>query len=250
MTSSRIRFAGMNPLLAGLFKDDESESSGGLGLFPGVRIESESRGRGYGLTMKPQQRDPQKVTVEAPTLGKAKSMLGDVNITNTNTNTNTNTLPEVEEPEMIDPGKAFADQYLQNFSKYDQGEQGLFGGKDVDFLRGKGVADEDIRRIADERSTVQQLPAAVYQRLGGVTPAEQSTSGGGSGKVGAQAYAQNYTSGKSGFDAGAAGIFGGQDVDAMRQKGYSDNEIRATVNAVRNTGQSIPDAVFRRLGNF
>jgi hypothetical protein len=177
-------------------------------------------------------------------------MLGDVNITNTNTNTNTNTLPEVEEPKEIDPGKAFADQYLQNFSKYDQGEQGLFGGKDVDFLRGKGVADEDIRRIADERSTVQQLPAAVYQRLGGVTPAEQSTSGGGSGKVGAQAYAQNYTSGKSGFDAGAAGIFGGQDVDAMRQKGYSDNEIRATVNAVRNTGQSIPDAVFRRLGNF
>ena len=244
-SNRRFRIAGMNPLLAGLFEDDETENTGGLGLFPGVRIESESRGRGYGLTMKPQQKDPQKVTVQAPTMGEAQSMLGDVNITNTNTNTNT--LGEVEEPKEIDPGKAFADQYLQNFSKYDVGQKNLFGGQDVDFLREKGVSDDDIRRIADERSTVQQLPAAVYQRLGGVTPAEQSTS---SNKVGAQAYAANYTQGKSGFDAGAAGIFGGQDVDAMRQKGYSDNEIKATVNAVRNSGQNIPDAVFRRLGNF
>ena len=77
---------------------------------------------------------------------------------------------EVKEPEV-----SLVDDYLVNFAKYDVGEQGLFGGKDVDYLRSQGVSDVDIRKIADQRSSVQPLPAAVYQRLGGVTPAEQST---------------------------------------------------------------------------
>lgn len=155
-------------------------------------------------------------------------------------------IADVPEPEPLDPGKVFADQYLVNFDKYDAGEKGLFGGQDVDFLRSQGVSDDDIRKIAQQRSTVQPLPAAVYQRLDGVTPAEQSTSG----QVGAQQYASNYTSGKSGYDAGAQGIFGGQDVRAMRSKGYSDDEIRATARAVRATGQSLPNAVSVLLGDI
>ena len=138
----------------------------------------------------------------------------------------------------------FADQYLQNFSNYDQGEQGLFGGQDVDYLRSKGVSDADIRKIADQRSSVQPLPAAVYQRLGGVTPAQQSTPS----SPPPQTAAQNYLSGA--VDVGAQGIFGGQDVRALLSQGASQDEVRATARAIRNSGQTLPNAVYRELGQF
>lgn len=151
-------------------------------------------------------------------------------------------VPTPETPKA--PEIPFADQYLQNFSKYDQGEQGLFGGQDVDYLRGQGVSDADIRKIADQRSAVQPLPAAVYQRLGGVTPAQQSTPS----SPPPQTAAQNYLSGA--VDVGAQGIFGGQDVRALLSQGASQDEVRATARAIRNSGQTLPPAVYRELGQF
>lgn len=151
--------------------------------------------------------------------------------------------PEAPE-EVKKPEVSLVDDYLVNFAKYDVGEQGLFGGQDVDYLRSQGVSDAEIRKIADQRSSVQPLPAAVYQRLGGVTPAEQSTPS----SPGAQTAAQNYLSGS--VDVGAQGIFGGQDVRALLGQGMSKNEVIATAKAVRNAGQTLPAAVYRELGQF
>ena len=137
-----------------------------------------------------------------------------------------------------------AQEIFSNYSKYDVGEQGLFGGQDVDYLRAQGVGDPTIREVARMSSVTQQTPAAVYQRLGGTLTSPQSTASG----PDPQQYAKNYLSGQT--DVGAQGIFGGQDVDAMRSQGYTDEQIRATAKAIRGTGQNIPDAVFRRLGNF
>lgn len=145
-------------------------------------------------------------------------------------------------PEPIAP--SLADDYLKNFSKYDQGEQGLFGGQDVDYLRAQGVSDDKIRSIAEQRSSVQELPAAVYQRLGGVTAAEMSTPS----SPAPQKAAQNYLSGA--VDVGAQGIFGGQDVRALLSQGASQDEVRATARAIRNSGQTLPPAVYRELGQF
>jgi hypothetical protein len=145
-------------------------------------------------------------------------------------------------PEPIAP--SLADDYLRNFSKYDQGQQGLFGGQDVDYLRAQGVSDDKIRSIAEQRSNVQELPAAVYQRLGGVTAAEMSTPS----SPAPQTAAQNYLSGS--VDVGAKGIFGGQDVRALLSQGASQDEVRATARAIRNSGQTLPNAVYRELGQF
>jgi hypothetical protein len=49
---------------------------------------------------------------------------------------------------------------------------------------------------------------------------------------------------------GQQGLFGGQDVDAMRNQGYTDEQIRATASAMRRQGQTLPPAVFNRLGQF
>ena len=142
------------------------------------------------------------------------------------------------------PKPSLADDYLRNFSKYDQGQQGLFGGQDVDYLRAQGVSDDKIRSIAEQRSSGQELPAAVYQRLGGVTAAEMSTPS----SPAPQTAAQNYLSGA--VDVGAQGIFGGQDVRALLSQGASEDEVRATARAIRNSGQTLPNAVYRELGQF
>jgi len=63
-----------------------------------------------------------------------------------------------------------------------------------------------------------------------------------------QQYAKNYLSCSA--DVGEKGIFGGQDIDAVRSQGYTDEQICATAEAVRGSGQNIPAAIFRRLGNF
>lgn len=153
-------------------------------------------------------------------------------------------IPEPEVPKTL--AEMSGQEIFQNFSQYDQGEQGLFGGKDVDYLRQQGVADETIREVARLRSAGEQTPAAVYARLGGTLTSSQPASAGSA--VNPQQYAADYLSGTT--DVGAQGIFGGQDVDAMRAKGYTDEQIRATASAVRGAGQTIPAAVFRRLGNF
>ncbi len=137
-----------------------------------------------------------------------------------------------------------AQDIFKSFSQYDQGQQGLFGGQDVDYLRGQGVGDETIREVARLSSETQQTPAAVYERLGGTLTSASATASGPS----PQQYASNYLAGIN--DVGEKGIFGGQDVDAMRSKGYTDEQIRSTAMAIRRSGQNIPPAVFRRLGNF
>jgi len=155
--------------------------------------------------------------------------------------------PEAETPTPEAPkslSEMSAQEIFSNYSKYDVGEQGLFGGQDVDYLRAQGVGDPTIREVARMSSATQQTPAAVYQRLGGTLTSPQSTASG----PDPQQYAKSYLSGQT--DVGAQGIFGGQDVDAMRSQGYTDEQIRATAKAIRGTGQNIPDAVFRRLGAF
>jgi hypothetical protein len=145
------------------------------------------------------------------------------------------------------PKKLTAQDVLADFGKYDVGEKGLFGGQDVDNLRTLGLSDEDIRQVAIGRSAEQPLPAAVYQRLGGVTAGEQAKAG---SLVDPQTFAKQFISGVAGFDAGEAGIFGGQDVDAMRTQGYSDDQIRATARALQAQGKTLPPAVTRRLGSL
>ena len=124
-----------------------------------------------------------------------------------------------------------------------------FGGGDLRRARAAGYSDESIKDFLVNKYKDFPIADPIKAELGISAPAS-SGGGGGGGQVSAQTYAQNYSSGQSGFDAGAAGIFGGQDVDAMRSKGYSDDQIRETVKAVRGSGQDIPAAVFRRLGNF
>jgi hypothetical protein len=150
--------------------------------------------------------------------------------------------PEPETPKSL--SEMSAQDIFKDFSMYDQGEQGLFGGKDVDYLRKQGVGDSTIREVAALSSVNQQTPAAVYQRLGGTLTSPESKASG----PDPQQYARDYFSGQS--DVGEKGIFGGKDVDAMRSKGYTDEQIRSTAAAIRRGGQKIPDAVFRRLGNF
>jgi len=206
-----------------LFKDNEGESSGGLeGFQPITKTTTFNKGR-----------TPTTLTYKAPSqAANITEVIGSA------------MAAPVETPEAPEPEFNLVDDYLKNFSKYDVGEQGLFGGKDVDYLRGQGVSDEDIRGIAQQRSSVQALPAAVYQRLGGVTAAEQSTPD----SPGAQTAAQNYLSGS--VDVGEKGIFGGQDVRALLGQGMSKNEVIATAKAIRNAGQTLPNAVFRELGQF
>jgi len=204
--------------LSEFFEDEEGKSSGGMqGFQPITKTTTFNKGR-----------TPTTLTYKTPSqAANITEVIGSA-------------IPApVETPESNLVG-----DYLKNFSKYDVGEQGLFGGKDVDYLRSQGVSDEDIRGIAQERSTVQALPAAVYQRLGGVTAAEQSTPD----SPGAQTAAQNYLSGS--VDVGEKGIFGGQDVRALLGQGMSKNEVIATAKAIRNAGQTLPNAVFRELGQF
>lgn len=208
-----------------LFKDNEGSSGGLEGFQPITKTTTFNKGR-----------SPSTLTYKAPSqAANITEVIGSAMAAPVETPTT----PEAPEPEFN-----LVDDYLKNFSKYDVGEQGLFGGKDVDYLRGQGVSDEDIRGIAQERSTVQALPAAVYQRLGGVTEAELSTPD----SPGAQTAAQNYLSGS--VDVGEKGIFGGQDVRALLGQGMSKNEVIATAKAIRNAGQTLPKAVFRELGQF
>jgi hypothetical protein len=209
--------------LSEFFEDDEGKSSGGMqGFQPITKTTTFNKGR-----------TPTTLTYKAPSqAANITEVIGSA------------MAAPVETPEAPEPEFNLVDDYLKNFSKYDVGEQGLFGGKDVDYLRGQGVSDEDIRGIAQQRSSVQPLPAAVYQRLGGVTAAEQSTPD----SPGAQTAAQNYLSGS--VDVGEKGIFGGQDVRALLGQGMSKNEVIATAKAIRNAGQTLPNAVFRELGQF
>ena len=209
--------------LSEFFEDNEGKSSGGMqGFQPITKTTTFNKGR-----------TPTTLTYKAPSqAANITEVIGSA------------MAAPVETPEAPEPEFNLVDDYLKNFSKYDVGEQGLFGGKDVDYLRGQGVSDEDIRGIAQQRSSVQALPAAVYQRLGGVTAAEQSTPD----SPGAQTAAQNYLSGS--VDVGEKGVFGGQDVRALLGQGMSKNEVISTAKAIRNAGQTLPNAVFRELGQF
>jgi len=231
------RFFGLN--LADLFKDDDTEGSSGFeGFQPAFKVEQISKGRGGALSYKAPRQPTQKLSMElmpAVTQTAAPTQ-------QTQAKTETPETPAPAAPKSL--AEMSAQDIFSNYSRYDQGEQGLFGGQDVDYLRGQGVGDETIREVARMSSGTQQTPAAVYAKLGGtLTSAQPAASG-----PNPQQYAQNYFSGTA--DVGQKGIFGGQDVDAMRGQGYSDEQIRATANAIRRSGQNLPAAVFRRLGDF
>ena len=216
------RFFGLN--LADLFKDDDSEGTSDFeGFQPAFKVEQISKGRGGALSYKAPRQPTQKLSMEL--------------------------MPAVSQTTSAAPkslAKMSAQDIFSNYSKYDQGEQGLFGGQDVDYLRGQGVGDDTIREVARMSSATQQTPAAVYARLGGTLTSPEPAAP--TAQTNPQEYATNFYG--SSRDVGQQGLFGGQDVDAMRNKGYSDEQIRATANAMRRQGQELPPAVFRRLGNF
>ena len=220
------RFFGLN--LADLFKDDDSEGTSGFeGFQPAFKVEQISKGRGGALSYKAPRQPTQKLSMELmPAVSQTVSQT-------------TSAAPK-------SLAKMSAQDIFSNYSKYDQGEQGLFGGQDVDYLRGQGVGDDTIREVARMSSATQQTPAAVYARLGGTLTSPEPAAP--TAQTNPQEYATNFYG--SSRDVGQQGLFGGQDVDAMRNKGYSDEQIRATANAMRRQGQELPPAVFRRLGEF
>lgn len=223
--------------LADLFKDDNEGGSINFTGFEAPIQQTKTFYKGQSprtMTYKAAMQPTREVTEMGP-----RSTNASVSVNKTGAEAPT---PEAPTPEPIAP--SLADDYLRNFSKYDQGQQGLFGGQDVDYLRAQGVSDDKIRSIAEQRSSVQELPAAVYQRLGGVTAAEMSTPS----SPAPQTAAKNYLSGA--VDVGAQGIFGGQDVRALLSQGASQDEVRATARAIRNSGQTLPNAVYRELGQF
>jgi hypothetical protein len=220
------RFFGLN--LADLFKDDDSEGTSGFeGFQPAFKVEQISKGRGGALSYKAPRQPTQKLSMELmPAVSQTVSQT-------------TSAAPK-------SLAKMSAQDIFSNYSKYDQGEQGLFGGQDVDYLRGQGVGDDTIREVARMSSATQQTPAAVYARLGGTLTSPEPAAP--TAQTNPQEYATNFYG--SSRDVGQQGLFGGQDVDAMRNKGYSDEQIRATASAMRRQGQELPPAVFRRLGEF
>ena len=141
------RFFGLN--LADLFKDDDSEGTSGFeGFQPAFKVEQISKGRGGALSYKAPRQPTQKLSMELmPAVSQTVSQT-------------TSAAPK-------SLAKMSAQDIFSNYSKYDQGEQGLFGGQDVDYLRGQGVGDDTIREVARMSSATQQTPAAVYARLGG-----------------------------------------------------------------------------------
>ena len=220
------RFFGLN--LADLFKDDDSEGTSGFeGFQPAFKVEQISKGRGGALSYKAPRQPTQKLSMELmPAVSQTVSQT-------------TSAAPK-------SLAKMSAQDIFSNYSKYDQCEQGLFGGQDVDYLRGQGVGDDTIREVARMSSATQQTPAAVYARLGVTLTSPEPAAP--TAQTNPQEYATNFYG--SSRDVGQQGLFGGQDVDAMRNKGYSDEQIRATANAMRRQGQELPPAVFRRLGEF
>jgi hypothetical protein len=226
--------------LRDLFEDSESNTSGLEGFVPMTKTTSELKGRTPTTLTYKQPSEPARTVTEYQAPGQVGLI----------------TPPEQEAPQEAPKAvetppapKSLAEMSAQdifsNYSRYDQGEQGLFGGQDVDYLRGQGVGDEVIREVARLSSATQQTPAAVYERLGGTltSPTPMASTG-----VSPQAYATDFYG--SSRDVGQQGLFGGQDVDAMRNQGYTDEQIRATASAMRRQGQELPPAVFRRLGQF
>lgn len=224
--------------LRGLFEDTEDSQSGleGFGFLPSATETVQLKGRSPSTLTYEQPSTPSR-TLTGPQSPMAVGV------------TQPSAAKEEPKPEPMPVPKALkelsAADIFSNYSKYDQGEQGLFGGQDVDYLRKEGVGDETIREVARLSSANQQTPAAVYAKLGGTLTSKAPSAMGG---LNAQQYATGFAG--SSRDVGEKGIFGGQDVDAMRQQGYSDEEIRATATALRGQGQALPQAVFSRLGQF
>jgi hypothetical protein len=225
--------------LRDLFKDDESSTTGLEGFVPMTKTTSSLKGRTPTTLTYKQPSEPARTVEEfASPMQAATSQVQ---------------TPAIETPKPIQTptkpktlAEMSAEDIFSGFSKYDQGEQGLFGGQDVDYLRQQGVGDETIREVARLSSATQQTPAAVYARLGGTLTSPEPAAP--TAQVNPQAYATNFYG--SSRDVGQQGLFGGQDVDAMRNQGYTDEQIRATASAMRRQGQELPPAVFRRLGDF
>lgn len=221
--------------LRDLFKEDEDQSQGLEGFIPLTKTTTELKGRSPSTLTFNQPSQPSRIVEEysSPMQVAAQSQTPAAEAPK----------PIVTPPKPKTLAEMSAQDIFGNYSQYDQGEQGLFGGQDVDYLRQQGVGDEVIREVARLSSAKQQTPAAVYERLGGTLTSPTSST-----PMSAQAYATDFYG--SSRDVGQQNFFGGQDVDAMRSKGYSDEEIRATANAMRKQGQTLPPAVFNRLGNF
>lgn len=223
--------------LRDLFKDDESSTTGLEGFVPMTKTTSSLKGRTPTTLTYKQPSQPARTVEEFASPMEAA----------TQTQTQTTETKPVETPAAPKTlAEMSAQDIFKNYSQYDQGEQGLFGGQDVDYLRQQGVGDETIREVARLSSATQQTPAAVYARLGGTLTSPEPAAP--TAQVNPQEYATNFYG--SSRDVGQQGLFGGQDVDAMRNQGYTDEQIRATASAMRRQGQELPPAVFRRLGNF
>ena len=122
--------------LRSLFEDDEQTAGGLEGFMPMTKTTSQLKGRTPTTLTYKQPSQPARTVEEFAAPTQAASI----------------GTPTTETPKPIETPAApkslaemSAQDIFSSYSKYDQGEQGLFGGQDVDYLRGQGVGDDTIR---------------------------------------------------------------------------------------------------------
>ena len=204
--------------LAGLFEEDEEGSTQFGDLVPGMRVTSTARGRGHGLTMKPQQRDA--VTTEFSLTPEAKGA--------SSSSSSSVTLPggplqvqEVEKEPEIELKQYFGN--VGGVGIEDIGEKG-FGMKDYNAAIAAGYDPDSIREyvMANKENLYNIGPDA--QRKLGIT---------------------GYVSTKPGvFDYSQYGGtgFGMEDVKALEAQGVSEADMKKLAQQAPNVG---PDAAAR-----
>ena len=203
--------------LAGLFEEDEEGSTQFGDLVPGMRVTSTARGRGHGLTMKPQQRDA--VTTEFSLTPEAKGG------SSSSSSSSSVTLPggplkEVEEPEIE------LKQYFGNVGGVgieDIGEKG-FGMKDYNAAVAAGYDPDSIREyVMANKENLYNIGPDAQKKLG--------ITGYVSTKPGVFDYSQY----------GGTG-FGMEDVKALEAQGVSEADMKKLAQQAPNVG---PDAAAR-----
>lgn len=202
--------------LAGLFEENEDGSTQFGDLVPGMRVTSTGRGRGHGLTMKPQQRDA--VTTEFSLTPEAKGA--------SSSSSSSVTLPGGPPQEVEKEPEIELKQYFGNVGGVgleDIGEKG-FGMKDYNAAVAAGYDPDSIREyvMANKENLYNIGPDA--QRKLGIT---------------------GYVSTKPGvFDYSQYGGtgFGMEDVKALEAQGVSEADMMRLAQQAPNVG---PDAAAR-----
>ena len=198
--------------LAGLFEDDENGSSQFGDLVPGMRVTSTARGRGHGLTMRPQQRDA--VTTEFSLTPEAKGG------SSSSSSSSSVTLPGGPPKEIEKEPEIELKQYVGNVGGVgveDIGESG-FGMKDYDAAIDAGYDPESIKDwVKSNRYNLENIGPGAREVLG----------------------MQDYVNLKPGkFDYSQYGEsgFGMKDVEALEARGVSEEDMRILAQQAPRVG--------------